>query len=531
MSDVIEPAHIPDYLRRELSEVYLLMDHLADCECKSLEEALAQAQQGKATPITIEALCGIPFLPPGEAPERAQRLTNVLIAKDRLAHAASPATGLSIAFTYLSTSEENAWWGRRVFRNIASAMFDGSGPPPPPPPEEGSSMVEFAVSAFPALKHKRQWLTLTVWRLTAILMVLLVFACIVMWDLAVGQHLASIYDASVAQLATKQSQIDAAAVKLTATIDADVARARKSLLAADNGLAAVQTMAAQAVQQASAVPAAAAPPGGSRPAKTAADVHLAAARTALATDADTVVRAGKLVSDGVSALLSASIPAGTVAFCDRPRLRPRVSPADGGADVVVYDTADQKGLCDARDQISQQIKSAGAALGQWAHGQWLGRYLAAPPAGVSAAPEVSDEQIARVFLSVMNYNILPVLLGALAATAAGLRSISCKVEGNTLLPRDLKFVWVRLTLGAFLGAVIGLFISPSGTEGLYALTGLGAAADTGTASGGIALSAPTFSFLAGFATERIFSWLERLIGHIFSFGNPGDKSAGRAGAQ
>jgi len=90
---------------------------------------------------------------------------------------------------------------------------------------------------------------------------------------------------------------------------------------------------------------------------------------------------------------------------------------------------------------------------------------------------------------------------------------------------------VRLTLGAFLGAVIGLFISPSGTEGLYALTGLGAAADTGTASGGIALSAPTFSFLAGFATERIFSWLERLIGHIFSFGNPGDKSAGRPGAQ
>jgi hypothetical protein len=58
--------------------------------------------------------------------------------------------------------------------------------------------------------------------------------------------------------------------------------------------------------------------------------------------------------------------------------------------------------------------------------------------------------------------------------------------------------------------------------------GLGAAAATGTAGGGIALSAPTFSFLAGFATERIFSWLEQLIGHIFSFGDPSDTSSARS---
>jgi hypothetical protein len=522
---------IPEYVRRELSEVYLLMDHLADCEDKSLEQALAMAEQGGNTQISIRSLCQIPFPPQGGAPERAEQLTNVLIAKDRLAHAASPATGLSIAFTYLSTAEETAWWPRRLWRTIANALFGGGGSPP----AEASTMVEFAVSAFPSLRHKRQWLTVTVWRLTFILMVLLGLACYVMWDLAVGQHLASIYDAAMVQLAAKQSQIDAAAVKLNTAIDADVTRTRQSLIARDPGLSAVQAMATQAIEQAGAVRAPPAPvatgpqrPGRSQ-AKPKVDAGLAAARTALATDAETVVHAGRLVSDGVSALLSASSPAASIAFCDRPRLRPTLAPAGGGEPVALYDTPDQKGLCDARDQLSRQIAASRRALGAWVQGQWLlGHYVHAAPAALSIATDESDEQLARVFLSVINYNVLPVLLGALAATAAGLRSIGRKVEGNTLLPRDLKFVWVRLTLGAFLGAVIGLFISPSGTEGLYALVGLGAAAATGTAGGGIALSAPTFSFLAGFATERIFSWLEQLIGHIFSFGDPSDTSSARS---
>ena len=108
---------------------------------------------------------------------------------------------------------------------------------------------------------------------------------------------------------------------------------------------------------------------------------------------------------------------------------------------------------------------------------------------------------------------MPLFLGGLAATAAALRSIATKIAGHELEPRDLAQVWPRVLLGAFLGAMIGLFISPGPSNGLFGL-----AADTETST--LALTPAAFAFLAGFATGRIFHWLDNLIERIFAFANP-----------
>jgi hypothetical protein len=59
-----------------------------------------------------------------------------------------------------------------------------------------------------------------------------------------------------------------------------------------------------------------------------------------------------------------------------------------------------------------------------------------------------------------------------------------------------------------------LFIRPGPSNGLFALV---AGEDTTST---LALSPAAFAFLAGFATGRIFHWLDNLVERIFAFANP-----------
>jgi len=83
-----------------------------------------------------------------------------------------------------------------------------------------------------------------------------------------------------------------------------------------------------------------------------------------------------------------------------------------------------------------------------------------------------------------------------------------------LEPRDLAQVWPRVLLGAFLGSMIGLFISPGPSNGFFTV-----AADSEPTST-VALSPAAFAFLAGFATGRIFHWLDSLVEKIFAVAIP-----------
>ena len=114
MAATSDRMQIPEYVKRELSEVYLLMDHIAGRKDKTLDEALASKITG-GRQITLDELCGVAW-PPLEQ-DRGKVLALVLTAKDRLSRAAYPATGYSVAFTYLTLAEyvRRGGWGQRLF--------------------------------------------------------------------------------------------------------------------------------------------------------------------------------------------------------------------------------------------------------------------------------------------------------------------------------------------------------------------------------------------------------------------------------
>jgi len=70
MSDAAGGMHIPEYVRRELSEVYLLMDHVAGQPDKSLQAALDSSCTG-VLPTTLKQLCEIRWPPAPEKPAEA----------------------------------------------------------------------------------------------------------------------------------------------------------------------------------------------------------------------------------------------------------------------------------------------------------------------------------------------------------------------------------------------------------------------------------------------------------------------------
>lgn len=454
---------IPEYVKRELSEVYLLMDHIAGQPDKRLDQALVASTPGGAS-ITLKQVCAVAWPPPSDQ-DRADTLALVLTAKDRLSHTAWPATAYSVAFTYLSViPHDDTPPGRFRQRFIAHARRHLAGAPdsrgsqsPKPSATAGaqarkngegdtevdevkttSTMVQFAKDAFPGLDVRRAWLGTTLVELAWILFILLILTCFVSWDLAVGQHLLADYK----WLSTHPEvmQIDPKQANLPCT---------PAQIGAGQGS-----------------PANSPPPEASK--------------------------------DGKGPNDTGKIEAGSL--CGRFLAGLRVLPL-------------------MERWISRQLVLAWAIDGGPLSSN-ESRTCRGYPARSEDDPTCQGYflELHRILVTTLNYDVLPLVLGALAATAAALRGISRKTAANELEPRDLLQVRTRILLGAFLGAVIGLLISPGASTGLFALAQLPTATDqTGDT---VALTPAALAFFAGFATGRIFTWLDNLLEKIFSLGTP-----------
>ena len=116
------------------------------------------------------------------------------------------------------------------------------------------------------------------------------------------------------------------------------------------------------------------------------------------------------------------------------------------------------------------------------------------------------ESAARWILNVLGGAVLPVLYGFLGAAAAIVRSLSRKIKGSQLSPRDFQLSFQQLALGAVIGACIGLFISQPGSDKPTEMALLGP----------VPLSSSAISFVAGFGVEAVFQALEALISRIFN---------------
>ncbi|HEX8125033.1 MAG TPA: hypothetical protein VF548_05570 [Allosphingosinicella sp.] len=150
-----------------------------------------------------------------------------------------------------------------------------------------------------------------------------------------------------------------------------------------------------------------------------------------------------------------------------------------------FPTVDLMKGCQALRDREGEYKTVKASLASWT------------PGGESAA---------RWILNVLGGAVLPVLYGFLGAAAAIVRSLSRKIKGSQLSPRDFQLSFQQLALGAVIGACIGLFISQPGSDKPTEMALLGP----------VPLSSSAISFVAGFGVEAVFQALEALISRIFN---------------
>jgi hypothetical protein len=115
-------------------------------------------------------------------------------------------------------------------------------------------------------------------------------------------------------------------------------------------------------------------------------------------------------------------------------------------------------------------------------------------------------KVAPHLISVVNGYAIPLAMGFLGSAAFILRVFLERLGNRVLTTRDLLSNSVRLVLGFLSGLAVGFFLSPS--------AGSGAAADS--LGLGISLTAPALAFLAGYAVDILFRFLDTLAGRAFT---------------
>jgi hypothetical protein len=107
-------------------------------------------------------------------------------------------------------------------------------------------------------------------------------------------------------------------------------------------------------------------------------------------------------------------------------------------------------------------------------------------------------QSATLRLTVFTSFILPMMFGLLGALIGGFRAIALAVSDNELAPRDLVRMHLGIPIGLVAGVAVALFLSPSTIP----------VQGSGTVSGELTLTASGLGFLAGYAAERFFRFID-----------------------
>jgi hypothetical protein len=448
------PKHILDFIFvRELSEVYLLMDHVSGRWDKCITDT-----------DLVKSVCEISWPPTGTPVEQAAQASALLSAKDKLNRSAKPASGATIAFTLLVAGEDSvdhrrrgsllfSLW-RKMRRQIGRSRrlrgddargltSDGSLAPPSPPrpalsaPQTGAppSRLSLARLAFPGLVRPAKWFK---WEIRIIIMLLLLWlmaTCLLSWDVAAGHAIYVRVDA----LRVQESEYGA---KIKG-IEADAAkRDTPSTRMPDIGLFLEQNC-----------------------------------------------RAARLVTP----------------------------PSRSGDNVEPFRTVDELRLCNEMSRSRAEFAVSHQDLAEWLADwkYWLSavagelcRHTCLPvPASTAPVTEAqTNEQWGAILLEVLATAVLPLCYGLLGAGAAVVRDLWGKMKDSLLSPRDLTLALGQLALGAVVGACIGLFVSPSGNS----------AQGTSGLLGSVVLSASALSFVAGFGVEGVFVALESLIKRVFN---------------
>jgi len=126
---------------------------------------------------------------------------------------------------------------------------------------------------------------------------------------------------------------------------------------------------------------------------------------------------------------------------------------------------------------------------------------------VLASSLQSSELSGAVVVAILNGYLLPALMGILGSLVFVLRTYLVQLRDKTLHPRDRHIYRIRVLLGSIAGLAIGFFMHP----------GISTSAATSAApfNASVSLTTPALAFLAGYAVEIVFSFLDTIAQTLF----------------
>lgn len=181
-------------LKRELSEVHLLLDNLSADPDTTIEALSTHEPPHGLGKDWIERICEISWPPSKSSAHRAEQAALLIRAKDFLNRLARPASGMSIAFTLMVTQKDGD-------QAAARQQTDSSA-------DETAWRSSLAIRAYPDLKAHasefRTWLNF----IKVFLIGWLVVTCLLSWYVASGNNALADYAAARTRFVAAQQKID-----------------------------------------------------------------------------------------------------------------------------------------------------------------------------------------------------------------------------------------------------------------------------------------------------------------------------------
>src|SRR5438270_1971676 len=129
------------------------------------------------------------------------------------------------------------------------------------------------------------------------------------------------------------------------------------------------------------------------------------------------------------------------------------------------------------------------------------------------SPEIKNNatywQTATSVLSVFTTYVLPMMFALLGTLIGAFRAILNRIAVSELAPRDFVRMLLGIPTGLVAGIAVGLFLSPTSVPIQGSGAGIG---------GQLTLTACGLGFLAGYASQSFFAYLDTVIGTVFPAG-------------
>jgi hypothetical protein len=140
---------------------------------------------------------------------------------------------------------------------------------------------------------------------------------------------------------------------------------------------------------------------------------------------------------------------------------------------------------------------------------WCWRWILSDNFAESSGQNDQMWQEASSVLAIYTGYVLPMMFALLGTLIGAFRAILNKIGNSSLSPRDMVSMLLGIPAGLVAGVAIGLFLSSSTTP----------VQGSGNVAGTFTLTASGLGFLAGYASQAFFNYLDSLVDTVFPVGS------------